>query len=365
MRVPLAVPNLSDLERRYLLQAFDSTWLTSSGSFNSRVENEQFERFSGKPYNLLCSNGTVALHLACMAIGLQPEDEVIVPTLTYIASVNAVAYTQAKPVFVDVSPKSWVTTLELLEGAVTSNTKAIILVHLYGHSVDTIGIKEFAGRRGIFIIEDVAEAIGGKNRGILNGSAADISTFSFYGNKLVTSGEGGAVSTSSQELYEKMRLLRDQGMDSSRRYYFPVIGYNYRLTNLQAAILSAQLERFDEIRQIRTEQAQEYNRMIENLESIETQPIQDWCEWSPWLYSILLESVDKRRLIVQELRNAGIETRPFFIPIHTLPPYLGSETKRSLDCSVDLSNRGMNLPLGHHVNSSIIQEIYSVLEKLT
>lgn len=356
MKLPLAVPDLGPLERGYLLQAFDSTWLTSSGAFVRKVEEEQLSYLSGQSHNLLVANGTVALHLALLALGIGQGDEVIVPTLTYVASVNAIRYVGATPIFVD-SDEYWVASTKHYEEKITGRTKALIAVHVYGHAVDMSAMRQLADKYGLGLVEDVAEGLLGKSLDILNGSVSDISTFSFYGNKLITSGEGGALATSNNELFQRAKLFRDQGMDSERRYFFPVVGYNYRITNLQAAILSAQIERVDEIFSLRISQAEEYTSLLLNVSNVSLQPKANWCSWSPWLFSILANSVKERNQIMHHLETLGVETRPFFIPVHTLPPYRLYSQPTPLAVSIELSNRGLNLPLGRHLTSGWIREI--------
>ena len=194
-------------------------------------------------YKCLRRNGTVALHLALLAMGVGPGDEVLIPSLTYIASANAVRYVGAEPVFVDVDPKTWCINPNLLESNISPRSKGIIAVHLYGHPADMDAINQIAKRHGLWVVEDAAEAHLAQYKGRPTGSLAAIATFSFYGNKIFTSGEGGALTLDDPDLEERIRILRGQGVDPKRRYYFPIIGYNYRLTNVACAMLCGQLER--------------------------------------------------------------------------------------------------------------------------
>ena len=244
MKYPVAKPDLSKLEKKYLNEAINSGWISSSGNYIDKFES-QFAKKCSVDHAIAVSNGTVALHLALMALGIGKGDEVIVPSLTYIASANAVRYVGANPVFCDVSKETWCMTYESIEKVITKRTKCIIVVHLYGNVANMDQVNLLARKRNIKVIEDAAEATFAKFNRKPVGSLSDVATFSFYGNKIITSGEGGALTTNNNDLAKQIRLLKGQGMSDTKRYFFPIIGYNYRMTNICAAILCAQLERVD------------------------------------------------------------------------------------------------------------------------
>lgn len=343
-RLPVAEPFLGELELRYVVECVLSGWVSSAGEFVKRFER-QFAEFCGTRHAVSASNGTTALHLAFAALGLGPGDEVIVPTLTFIATANTVSYTGATPIFVDSDPTTWTLDPELVARAVTPRTKAIVPVHLYGHPADMDAISEIAGRHGIAVVEDAAEAHGALYKGRPVGGIGRVGIFSFYGNKIVTTGEGGMLVTDDDGLAERLRILRDHGTEPGRRYHHPVIGFNYRLTNIQAALGVAQMEKIDEIVASKLRIAERYGRGLSGVQGIELPPQEPWARNVFWLYSIL---VDEGRFgrsrddLAAHLEAAGVETRPVFPPLHTQPVY--RHVEGSFPCAEDLGRRGLSLP---------------------
>ena len=232
--IPVARPDISGNEEKYVVEAMRSSWISSIGGYIDRFERD-FAGMCGAESSLAVANGTVALHLALLAFEIGLGDEVVVPSMTFVATANAVRYVGAEPVFVDVDPANWCIDPRLIEAAISPRTKAIVAVHAYGHPADMDAINEIARKHGLAVIEDAAEAHFATCRGRTVGSLGDAATFSFYGNKIFTSGEGGALTLGDTALDKYARLLRDQGMDPHRRYYFPITGYNFRLTNIGAA----------------------------------------------------------------------------------------------------------------------------------
>jgi perosamine synthetase len=342
MFIPVSRPDVSYLEQSYVADAMRSSWISSSGHYVDKFEY-LFASATGSPNCLSVSNGTVALHLALVALGIGPGDEVIVPSFTYIASVNAVKYCGATPVFVDIETDTWGIDPDQIELAITNRTRAIIAVHLYGRPCKIESIFSIAKRFDLLLVEDIAEAPFTKTLEIMSGELSDVSTYSFFGNKIISCGEGGAVTTKHLDLFTKMKQLRGQGMDPDRRYYFPVVGFNYRLTNLACAILVAQLERYNEMCVKRRELYTKYDSVLSALPEIELQVGRNKPENSPWLYSVLC-GVDKRDLIASSLSELGIDSRPFFIPIHQLPMYQNNLTIGSMENTLNVSARGINLP---------------------
>jgi perosamine synthetase len=360
-RIPVARPDLSGNEERYVVDAIRSSWISSSGPYLKRFETE-FSELAGARAAVAVCNGTVALHLALLGLGVRPGDEVLVPSLTYIATANAVRYVGAEPVFVDVDPNTWCIDPDLLEASITGRTRGIIAVHLYGHPADMDAINRVAGVHGLWVVEDAAEAHLATYRGRPVGGLATMATFSFYGNKLFTSGEGGAVTLDDPALELRIRTLRGQGVDPQRRYYFPVTGYNFRLTNVAAAILCAQLERRDELVERRRHVYAEYLRLLDGIPGIGFQPIAEWACPAPWLFSITIDPVGfgrSRDELATSLEKAGIETRPFFQPLHRLPPFREESRRRSEDLPHTdlLGERGMNLPTYPGLSDSDVARI--------
>lgn len=340
--IPISIPDLSPVERQYVIEAIESTWISSSGEFLSRFERMFASDVAHSQHALAVTNGTMALYLALAALEVGPGDEVIVPSLTYIATANAVRYLGATPVFADVDSGSWGISADAIQDLVTNKTVGVIAVHLYGHPADMDAINSVARGHGLWVVEDAAEAPFATYRGRNTGALADIATFSFYGNKILTSGEGGAVTTDNDNLADRMRLLRGQGMDPQRRYFFPVVGYNFRMTNVAAAILVGQLERHAELLAARRRVFGIYNAVLAGKIGVSLQPCMPWATISPWLYCVTL-ATEIRDAVMADLGARGIETRPFFIPIHQLPPYRG-DRHGPMAVTDALASSGINLP---------------------
>ncbi len=362
--IPIAEPLLGEEELNNVIEAVKSGWISSKGKFIPEFE-EKFARYCGVKYGVATSNGTTALHLALTALGIGPGDEVIVPTLTFIATANAVRYTGAKPVFVDSHPDYWCIDPGKIEEVITPKTKAMILVHLYGHPADMDQILAITRKHDIFVIEDAAEAHGAEYKGRKVGSFGDISCFSFYGNKIITTGEGGMCLTNDEKLATKMKILRDHGMNPSKRYWYDIIGFNYRMTNMQAAIGVAQLEKIDRFIEKKREIAAWYSKRLNELEQrrlIKLHPEMPWAKCVYWMYSILFQDVFRinRNELMGKLEKEGIETRPFFYPVHIMPPYEGS--RESFPVAEKLSSFGLNLPSSVKLTEKNVQGICETLK---
>ncbi len=359
----VAEADLSGREEEYAVEAIRSSWISGTGRFVDRFEAE-FANLCGVRSAVAVSNGTVALHLALLALDVRPGDEVLVPSLTYIATANAVRYVGAEPVFVDVDPTTWCLDAAQVESRITRRTKGIIPVHLYGHPADMDAIGQIAAVHGLWVIEDAAEAHLARYHGRPVGSLGNVATFSFYGNKIFTCGEGGALTCNDAQLDVRMRTLRGQGVDPDRRYYFAVTGYNFRLTNLACAILCAQLERREEIVQARQRVYALYEEALKGVPGIGFQPRAPWAEVAPWLFSITIDERVYGRTrdeVMTILAGAGIETRPFFVPLHLLPPFRDVPTPPQA-VAEELGRRGMNLPTHARVTAADVERIASILE---
>ena len=339
-RFPVYQPDLTGNERKYVLECLDSTWISSKGKFIKQFETG-FCSFIDVPFGCSVNNGTVALHAALLALGIGEGDEVIVPSLTYIASVNAIRYTGATPVFADVLPDTWQLDPTDVEACVTPRTRAIMAVHLYGHPCDLDRLRAIADAKGLWLVEDCAEAIGSRYRNRHVGSVGHVATFSFFGNKTLTTGEGGMVVSTDEKLIERVTRIKGQGLAPNREYWHDIVGYNYRMTNICAAIGVAQLERAGETVKRKRQVADWYKASLAGL------PVTLHGEYgdvfhSYWMVSLLLPRADQRDGVRRHLAEKGIETRPLFYPAHTMPMYAG--TTRPLPITDDLSGRGINLP---------------------
>jgi perosamine synthetase len=342
---PIAIPVLNGNEKKYVTDCLDSTWISSNGSYIERFE-QGFCDFCDTKHAISCSNGTTALHLALMAHGVERGDEVIIPTLTFVATANAVNYCGATPVFVDSEPDTWNINPELIEAKITPRTKGIIVVHIYGHPVNMDPIMDIAQKHGLFVIEDAAEALGAEYKGKMIGSIGHSATFSLFGNKIITTGEGGMITTNDDRIAQQIRLLKGQGQDPQKRYWFPVIGYNYRMTNIQAAVGYGQLENIDWHVDQRIRVAKLYGQYLQDDVRL-TLPVQkEWARNVFWMSSIILNkgTVQDRDRVMIQLKERGIETRPFFYPMHTLPPYKKLQKEEEFPVVNRISALGMNVP---------------------
>jgi perosamine synthetase len=365
--LPVASADLSGREEEYALAAIRSTWISGAGEFVDRFEADFADLCATRLAIAVC-NGTVALHLALLALDVRPGDEVLVPSLTYIATANAVRYVGAEPVFVDVDPKTWCIDPSLLEQHISRKTKGIIAVHLYGHPADMDAINRVAGVHGLWVVEDAAEAHLARYRGVPVGGLGHAATFSFYGNKIFTCGEGGAVTCNDPHLGLRMRTLRGQGVDPNRRYYFAVTGYNFRLTNLACAILCAQLERHAEIVTARRRVFADYEVALADVPGIALPPRADWADPAPWLFSLTVDADEYGRTrdeLMQALAAVGIETRPFFVPLHLLPPFRDEAEARRPHHPVAelLGDVGLNLPTHTWMTAQQVERVVAVIRE--
>ncbi len=343
MRYPVAKPDLSGNELAYVTHAVQSSWVSSQGEFVDKLENS-IREFLGVDDVMVCSNGTVALHLAMLGLDIGPGDEVIVPTLTYVASANAVTYTGATPVFADSDPDTWCVDPASIRRLITKRTKAIMPVHLYGQMCDMDAIGAIGAKHGIPIVEDAAEAFGAMYRQQPAGTIGELATFSFFGNKLVTTGEGGLVVARDPKMMEKIWLIAHQGMDPKRRYWHPVLGYNYRMTNLAAALGVAQMERVHDLLGHRIRLADWYHARLSSHSELTVPHQAPGTRHAYWMYSLLLDEASRRDPVMAGLAERGVETRPFFYPVHEFPMYAAARTDRGCPVAVDLSRRGVCLP---------------------
>lgn len=338
-RIPVYRPDLSGREREYVLDCVDSSWISSIGAYIERFE-AAMAGVTGARHAVSVCNGTVALHLALHCLDIGPGDEVIVPSFTYIASVNTIAQTGATAVFAESRGNDWLLDPADIERRITPRTKAIMAVHLYGAACDMTSILEIANRHGLRVIEDCAEALGTTIDGRHVGTFGDIGTFSFFGNKTVTTGEGGMVIAGDDALAARLRMTKGQGQSLTRRYWHEVIGFNYRMTNIAAAIGLGQIERLDAILERKRAIAETYRRLLAPFQ-VTFQMRRNEVQSSDWLVSLLLPQGTDRDLLMKRMETHGIETRPVFYCAHEMPMYLTSE---SFPIAQDISARGLSLP---------------------
>ena len=360
-RIFVAQPRLAGNEQKYVLDCLETNWISSIGKYIGAFE-EAFAKFCGVKHAIATNNGTTALHLALVALNLKHGDEVIIPTVTYIATANAVRYCGATPVLVDVCPETMNINPKDIERRITSKTRGIIPVHLYGHPADMHSINEIAKRHNLWVVEDAAEAHGAEVLGVKVGGLSTCATFSFFGNKIITTGEGGMVTTNDDDLAAKLRLFRGQGMDPNRRYWFLVVGYNYRMTNIQAAIGVAQMEEIEKALSDRKKIAAWYDDALADLQEKIILPVQQpWARHVYWMYNIFLRDGDEHRRddIMRKLYDMG-ETRPVFYPMHVLPPYLEDVVYPVADI---WARRGINLPTHLGLTQDDISRVADSLSK--
>ena len=340
MKVPVYKPSLIGKEKEYVMDCVETEWISWKGKYGPRFEKE-FSSYIGMQYGLGVFNGTVALHLAMLTLGITEGDEVIVPSFTYVASANCVSYVGGTPVFVDSKRDNWQMDPEDVRKKITDKTKAIIVVHLYGHPCDMDELCAICKEHDLFLIEDCAEAIGSEYKGRKVGSFGDMACFSFFGNKTITTGEGGMVLTNDIALYERASRIKDQGNAKYRMYWSDIIGYNFRMTNIQAAIGCAQLENIDYFVNRKIEIGLRYKEGLKGLPLTTLEPVGD-VKHTYWMCCIMLDDADKRDDLRKYMEEKGIETRPTFYPVHTMPMYSHKYQKHSN--AEYIAYRGINLP---------------------
>ena len=360
--IPVCEPTLGGNEAKYVLDCIESNWISSAGKYIPRFE-EAFAQAAGTRYGVACANGTVALHLALATLGIGPGDEVILPTFTMVATINAVSYTGATPVLVDSEPLTWNMDLNQVADKITPHTRAVMQVHTYGHPVDMDPLMEMAEQQGFKVIEDAAEAHGAEYKGRRAGSMGHAGSFSFYANKIITTGEGGMITTDNPDIARLARNLRDHAFSEERHFWHKYLGFNYRMTNLQAAVGLAQTEQMEGFVKARRANAARYTAALQQIPGIVTPPQAQWAKNVFWMYSVLVrdEFGMNRDQLRAYLANNGIETRTFFIPMHLQPIYYQSFKGQRYPVAEMLCQRGFYLP---SASSLTPHEIDYVVEKV-
>lgn len=362
--IPVCEPTLGGKEKEYVLDCLESNWISSAGKYIPAFE-EKFAAECHCKYGIACANGTVALHLGLAALGLEAGDEVILPTFTMIATINAVTYTGATPVLIDSESDTWNMDVQQLADKITPKTKAIIPVHTYGHPVDMDPLMELAEKHDIFVMEDAAEAHGAEYKGRRVGGLGHAAGFSFYANKIITTGEGGMITTNNAKFATLTQNLRDHAFSSERHFWHKFIGYNYRMTNMQAAVGLAQTEQMAGFVENRRSNAALYNRLLKEIPGIVTPPEAGWAKNVFWMYSILVE--DNFGMPRDQLRaylaRHGIETRTFFIPMHLQPIYYEAFKGQRYPVAEMLCQRGFYLPSASSLTEQQIKYIAGIVSQ--
>lgn len=366
--IPVCEPLLAGNELKYVTDAVKTGWISSSGKYVTDFEN-QFAAYSDCKYGIAVCNGTIALHLALLALGIGKGDEVILPTFTMIASAFAVCYTGATPVFVDADKDSWNIDVKKIEDKITPRTKAIMPVHIFGKMCDMDAIKILADKYNLYILEDAAEAHGATYKGKKAGSFSDIAAFSFFANKNLTTGEGGMVVTNSKDIYNRARYFKNVcfPLDGPRNYQHEDIGYNYRMSNLVAAIGLAQVEKADEYREMRIHNNQLYRKYLKDVSGIvfQSEPSVD-CIDVCWMNTIIIDpdkyGHTKNELIVH-LKEKGIDTRLLFTGMHRQKAMMdyGCDCSGLYPVCEWLTENGFYLPSGSNLTEEQIESICLII----
>lgn len=344
--IPVCSPTIGEEELKNVTDCIKTNWISSKGKYVKEFE-EKFSRYCNVKHGITTTSGTTALHLAVATLGISKGDEVIMPTLTNAATAFCVIYNGATPIFVDSEPITWNIDVSKIEEKITEKTKAIIPVHIYGHPVDMDPIMEIAEKHDLSVIEDAAEAHGAEYKGRKAGGLGDIGCFSFYANKIITTGEGGMLVTNNDEIAERARMLKDLAHSKEMRFLHKTVGYNYRMTNIQAAIGLAQLGKIEKFIDARRNNAKRYNSFLKDIEGITLPPEASWAKSVYWMYGILIEDdfgVSRGELL-EKLKECGVETRTFFIPMHRQPVFAGMGLSGgTYPVADDLSRKGIYLP---------------------
>ncbi len=364
--IPVCEPALEGNELEYVTEAIRTNWISSAGRYIPEFE-EKFAAACDAEYGVACTSGTAALHLAMAVLGLEPGDEVILPTFTMIATPNCVRYTGATPVLVDSETTTWNFDLNRVEDAIGPKTRAIIPVHTYGHPVDMDALNELADKHGLWVVEDAAEAHGARYKGRRVGALGDAACFSFYGNKIITTGEGGMITTNNEQIAKLGRNLRDHAFSTERHFWHRYVGFNYRMTNLQAAVGVAQTEKLEDYVAARRRNGALYSALLAEVDGITTPPEVGDVENVFWMYGVLVDR-DVFGMSRNDLREAlaarGIETRTFFIPIHFQPIYHEHYEGQSFPVAEAFCANGMYLPSASSLTESQVRYVVDAVGEI-
>jgi len=362
--IPVNEPRLGPRELEFVTECLQTGWISSEGRFIEAFERAWAE-YCGMKYGVAVCNGTAALQLAVACLDLQPGEEVILPTFTIISCAQAIIYNGGTPVLVDCDPRTWCMDIGQVEAKITSRTRAIMPVHIYGHPVDMQPLWDIARRHNLIIIEDAAEAHGAEYKGMRCGSLGDISCFSFYANKIVTTGEGGMVLTNSEAYANRIKSLRNLCFRKERRFYHTALGFNFRMTNIQAALGLAQMEAVDAAIQHKRWMGQEYTRRLNPLLELQLPVEEAWAKNVYWMYGIVLKEDTGMTAVdfAKRLAEGGIATRPFFLGMHEQPVFheRGLFLDEHYPVAERLARQGLYLPSGMSLTPGQLEEVCHVV----
>lgn len=374
--IPVNEPLLGEREMEYVTECLRTGWISSAGRFITAFE-ESWATYCNMKYGVAVSNGTVALQVALACLDLEPGDEVIMPTFTIISCALAIIYNGGVPVLIDSNPRTWCMDVSQVEEKITSRTRAIMPVHIYGHPVDMDPLLNLADKYGLIIIEDASEVHGAEYLSSRDnshliwlrcGSIGHISVFSFYANKQITTGEGGMILTNNADYAKKARSLRNLCFRPEQRFYHTELGYNFRLTNIQAAIGLAQVERIDQILSKKRWMGQTYSENLSTISGLQLPVEEPWAKQVYWMYGIVLDR-DRRmdsKELAQRLKKLGIETRPFFLGMHEQPVFLcrGLFQHEHYPIAEHLARKGLYLPSGLTLTESQLIQVCEAIRKI-
>jgi len=358
--IPVNEPLIGAREAEYVMECLKTGWISSEGKFIKEFE-DRWAAYCGMKYGVAVSNGTVALQSAVACLDLKPGDEVIMPTFTIISCAQAVTYNGGVPVLVDADPRTWCMDVGQVEAKITSRTRAIMPVHIYGHPVDMALLWELARRHNLAIIEDAAEAHGAEYKGRRCGGLGDLNCFSFYANKIITTGEGGMVLTDREDYAERLRSLRNLCFKKERRFYHTELGNNFRLTNLQAAIGLAQLERIEESVRHKRWMGAAYTERLRDVPGLQLPVEEPWAKNVYWMYGVVLDEstgLDAAEF-ARRLAERGVMTRPFFLGMHEQPvlQQMGLFIGERYPVAERLARQGLYLPSGMTLTESQVDRV--------
>ena len=365
--IPVCTPLIGKREATYVMNCLRDNWISSAGRYLDLFE-KRFSEYCGKKYGIATTNGTAALHLALAALGIGPGDEVIMPSFTIASTAFATIYCGAKPVLVDSEPDTWNINISQIEKKITKKTKAIMPVHIYGNPCHMDAIMKIAKRHKLYVIEDAAEAHGAKYHGKIVGGVGHVGCFSFYGNKIITTGEGGMIVTDDKALAERCRSLKNLSFLKKKRFWHREIGFNYRMTNIQAALGLAQFEQIETLIKKRRNNARIYNSLLSKIRGL-TLPVElNETKNVYWMYGLLVDQAFGmgRDRLIQKLYEKGIETRTFFWPMHQQPILrkMGLFPGERYPVAEDIAKRGLYLPSSSGLKRQEIECICNVIQKL-
>ena len=358
--IPIFVPYLNKNAKKYVSQCIDTNWVSSQGTYIRKFE-KALAKYHGVKYCIVTSSCTSALHLAIKSLNLGKSDEVICPGLTFIAPANMIILSGAKLKLVDINPETLAIDHKKIEKEITKKTKAIMVVHQFGHSADMNPIMKIAKKYNLRVIEDNAESIGGKYKGKILGTIGDVATLSFYANKIITSGEGGAVLTNSKKIAAKCYLLRDHGMSRSsdpiKRYIHLDLGYNYRMTNMQAAVGFSQLEIINKVLKKRNAQMLLYKKHLSKISEIKIRSFKNWCSPVHWMTTITINKKNLRNKLIYFLFKEGVDARPMVNPVHQAYHFKKYFINKDFKNSINISKNSLHLPSSTYLSLKQIKFI--------